>query len=528
MTKLFEYSALWEYQAAASVPLVDPGAEVVPVADWLGPEPAPFGENPNNHEYPVASDWPLGEGLWIRRALVLDKTAAVLLSGQIENACYVYFDGVYVGAINPAGAGRTDVPYWNIVVPASLATAGTHEVAILCHDEDGTSTGTTYVFCEAEYLPEPWTYWPRAPMGETLEWLTDVIISDNGTEDRAQLRVTPRQSVSMTSTIPFADQPRVKNILWQNRAGQWLVPFWPHVQEVGAIPAGEWTLTLPTEYVDFRDYSLALIWQSPTQFQIVGIDRITDDTTIVLTQPTEAFTAALVMPIRRGFSPGDPSRRFNGRRSTVQMTFVMEENRQLTVGAPAQYLGSDIYYDVGLLEGGGLDETLTSEFDLHDEALGRVSYGTEWLHPRPRRPFRRLVDTLEEAWGLREWFHRRAGRLRPFWHPSFEADLIPVSTGALTTTLLVRSDEYLRSAADRDHIAVQTAAGWLPRAITNATQIDPATVQLTLSSSLAINASAILRVSWLGLWRIDADRVEFNWGAARICQIGVPVLELDP
>src|SRR3546814_3068739 len=48
---------------------------------------------------------------------------------------------------------------------------------------------------------------------------------------------------------------------------------------------------------------------------------------------------------------------------------------------------------------------------------------------------------------------------------SFEADLILQSTGALTTTIQVRSDEYLRYAADRTHIAVETTTGWLARAI---------------------------------------------------------------
>lgn len=526
MTALFDYSALWEYQANDNVVPPDPSAITVPVADWLGPEPAPFG-NGDPGDYPIASPWPNGTGLWLRRAVVLTKTGAVLISGQIENHCYVYFDGVYVGAVQPSGAQRADWATWNVIIPADLATAGAHELAILCQDESG-GAANTYAFAEGETLPAPFPLWPRPPLGEALEWLTDNIISDNGTEDRAQMRLTPRQTLSMDFYVPVAEQPRLKNILWGNRSNQWLVPFWPHVQHIGEVALGDWTLTLPTEFVDFRDYGMAMIWQSPDAYQIVGIDRVTNDTTIVLTQPTAPFSDAWVIPIRRGFSPGDPSRRFTGAKSSISMTFQMEESRQLSPAAPTQYLGQDIYFDAGLLDGGGLDENLTAPLDIQDEALGRVSYSSPWPHARPRRPLKKLADGLEEGWALREWLHRRAGRLRAFWHPSFEADLILQSTGALTTTILVRSDEYLLYAANRTHIAVETSTGWLARAITLATQIDPATVQLTLNASLAVNASAIQRISWLGLWRLDADRVEINWIGGQVSSVTIPVLELEP
>src|SRR3546814_8768991 len=91
------------------------------------------------------------------------------------------------------------------------------------------------------------------------------------------MRLTPRQTLNMSFYVPTAEQPRLKNILWGNRTEQLLVPYWPHIQNVGALPAGEWSLTLPTEFVDFRDYGLAMIWQDADNFQIVGIDRVTDE-----------------------------------------------------------------------------------------------------------------------------------------------------------------------------------------------------------------------------------------------------------
>ena len=75
---------------------------------------------------------------------------------------------------------------------------------------------------------------------------------------------------------------------------------------------------------------------------------------------------------------------------------------------------------------------------------------------------------------------------------------------------------------------METTTGWLARAVTLATQIDADTVQLTLNASLAVNASVIQRISWLGLWRLDADRIEINWIGGQVSGVTIPVLELEP
>jgi hypothetical protein len=531
MTKLFAFNAEWQYQTTSNTVPADPAAEIVPAASWLGPSRAPFGTIGDLiTDRGIATAWALDTGLWIRRNVVLDGKAPVLLSGRIENACYIYFDGEYIGAVNPSGSSsRSDTPEWFVIIPQETAGAGTHEIALLCQDEPGTTGGdTTYVYVEAEYLPALFPLWPRAPMSETLEWVTDVNLSEDGSEDRGQMRVNPRQSLDMSFFVPLSLQPLVTNKLYGNRTRQWLVPFWPHVQLLGAVDAGDWSITVPTPYADFRDYSLLLLWQDPLKWQVLGIDRVTDANTIAITQPTVALDKAYVMPLRRGFLSRTPERRFTGHNASLQLSFTIEDNAALMVSAPTQYLSNDIYTEPGLLDGSRSTEEMVGRLDLFDEDLGRVSYSGSWLFNRPLRTHRMMGDGLEEAWDIREWLHRRAGRYRAFWQPTFEADLKVTSTGALTTALSVRSDDYIRHAGDRSHIAVETAAGWLAREITNAVQISEDVVQLTLSSSLVIDASAILRVSFLGLRRLDADRVEIEWIGGQVCSVSVPTVEIQP
>lgn len=524
---LFDVDALWEYQFADNDVPADPADVDVPAAGWLGPERAPFGTIGPSFvtNLPATTEWALGDALWLRRALVVDGQAAVVIRGEVKNACFVYLDGELVGTMNPANTAQ-DATEFQIVIPQAALEEGTYQLAILCLDV--AASDTVWVWATAAYLPAMVPLWAGVPLGESIEWMTSVITFEDSTEERERLRGDPRHSFRMDAFVPAAYQPRLVNTLWGAREEQWLVPTWSQIQHVGAVVAGELTLDALTSLSEFYAGQLILLWQTPWVWQVLGLDEVVDANTLALTTPTLAFDDAYVLPVRRGFMASDPSRAFNGRTSRLTATFQIEENRALVVAEPEQYLGDDVYWDPGLLDGDKLSEDITTKFELLDEDLGLVDYGSPWDNNRPARPHRMLADGPEEAWGLREWLHRRGGRERPFWRPTGEVDLRVTSTGALTTTLNVVLDDYLRFAGNRDHVAVETAAGWLPRAITDAVQTGADAMQLTLSSSLAIDASAILRVCWLGLARLDTDRADVNWIGGCACSVTVPVVDIEP
>ena len=527
---LIEQDALWEYQFVANAVPADPATEPVPVADWLGPSRAPFGTIGASFatNLPATTVWGLGDGMWVRRALVVDGLSPVLLRGQIENACFVYVDGVWLGTINPANVQVSDTAFFEMVIPVALLSEGVHELAILCLDEPLVGGDTTFFWLTADYLPALIPLWPGPPMSETIGWLNDVQVYENGNEDRERLRNAPRHQYRMTCFVPHAAQPQVVNTLYGARSGRWLIPLWSQVQHVGAVPAGSLELDVLTSYSEYRADSLVLLWQSPSRWQVVGADEIKNANTLTLSSLTEGFEDAWVMPVRKGFLESDPQRAFDGRTSRLSLTMNVEDNAALTVAAPAQFLGNDIYFEPGLLDGDASNETITTKFELLDEALGLVTYSSPWTHSRPSRPHRMMAETPAEAWELRKWLHRRAGRLTPFWHPSFEVDLRVLNVGAVGTELAVVPDDYLRYAAARSHIAVETTAGWLARTVLLADQISADQVTLTLDTALGVQASAIKRVCFLGLRRLNSDRVEINWIGGTVCTAAVPVLDIAP
>jgi hypothetical protein len=475
----------------------------------------------------IETNWTAATSLWIRRALELTVPTKVILRGRVENACYVFFDGTYIGSYNPDNDQLVSTPEWLIAVPPSLATIGVHELALLCADELDGEGGNTYISVVAEEAPTLMPFQPRAPMSETLSWLTDIQTSKDGTEDRAQMRISARQSLRMNYPLGNENMRRGFNMIYGRRHGQWTVPLWHQAQHIGAVSAGEFTISAEPDYSEFREGDYALLWQSPTQLQLLSVAG-TSGSSITFYNLTEEFTDAWLMPARVGFIPENPRKVLTGHRSELEVRFQIEDNVALTVSAPTQYLSNDIYYDETLLSGDTLSDDIVGNFDLQDEELGIVSYYAPWLYTKVAHTHRVVAEGPVEAWALRQWLYRRAGRLRPFWQPSFEDDLRVVSTGALTTTLDVLPDDYLNYAGDRTHIAVQTKAGWLPRAITGTELVSENVLRLTLDTSLATNASNIIRVCWLGLKRLNTDSVDLNWPGAGVCELEVRLLEIEP
>lgn len=370
--------------------------------------------------------------------------------------------------------------------------------------------------------------WPRAGVSERLEWMTDVIPHEDGTEERTGVRATPRQFFRMTYYVASDWEQMIKNILYGGRRSRWWVPVWPQVQHVGGLTADDVEVACDTRFVEFRANGFALIWQAHNRYQIVQIDQIVDDGTISLSDALEEFTDAWIVPLRIGYMADSPTRRFNGRNSVAELSFAIEDNASLIPPAPPQYLGADAYTDEGLLDGGETSERIFDNLEVFDESLGIVRYSSPWVHVKPQRIHRMMADGPQANWEMRQFLHRRAGRLVPFWQPSFESDLRLLSTGNLTTTISVREDDYMDKAMARTHIAIETAAGWLFRAVSAPLLTSPGVMRLTLSSSIATNAASIKRICFAGLRRLDTDRVEINWIGGRVSTCSVNTVEIAP
>ena len=382
---------------------------------------------------------------------------------------------------------------------------------------------TTTLFGELAILP----FQAEAPVVETLEFLTDVLTSFNGNEQRLQMRTMPRQSFEYTIPLQAWQMASAFNTEYRAIRKRWAVPVWTQAQYVGEVTAHAATIACNTSLYDLRESSLAFLYVGPDNWQIVEISTKTGSL-INVSNDLAYMNGAWLMPARKGWIQGNIDKPTNGYNGKSSLTFVIDDNLEITPAAPAQYSGNDIYYDASLLSGMTLARALQSRVDIVDYSLGKVTRRSPWTNARYGSPFRSLLNGPAEIKAYRDFLYRRAGKFRAFWLPTFESNLRVVDTGLVANFLTIENDDFLDYDI-RTNIAIQSTAGvWYPRVISNPIQLINNRVQLSLSSALNVNAANIARVCFLGLNRFDTDRIEINWIGNNVAKSEVVITEITP
>lgn len=382
---------------------------------------------------------------------------------------------------------------------------------------------TTSLFGELAILP----FQAEAPVVETLEFLTDVCNSFNGTEKRIQLRTKPRQSFDYT--VPLQLWQAAKSFSTEYRAlrKRWAIPVWTEAQYVGNIAAHAASITCDTTLYDLRANSLAFLYAGPESWQIVEVSTKTASS-VNVSNDLFYMKGAWLMPVRLGWIADKIDKPTSGYAGKTSLKFEIDDSQEITPAAPAQYLGNDIYFDASLLSGGSLSRFLQSRVDIVDYDLGKVARRSPWINARYGSPHRSLLKGQSEVKAYRDFLYRRAGKFRAFWNPTFESNFRVVDTGTVTNILTVENDGFL-DYMPRTNIAVQSVSGvWQTSVITSFQQIAGDKIQLTLAAPLNINSLDIYRISYLGLNRFDTDRIELRYIGNGVVESEVTVLEITP
>jgi len=371
----------------------------------------------------------------------------------------------------------------------------------------------------------------EAPAMETLTWMSQVIVANDGTEQRVRLRKAPRTNFECMYPIPQSEMRQVQNRVYGWYPRRWAVPLWSEAQYVGDIASGATSVTLPSMYTDMRADTNIYIYQSNAINTSVEILSVVGNVVTFKKPLPQAFLRAYVMPVRIGRITTNANRATSGFNAKLQMEYEISDNIDLGAGtAPPQFLGEDIYFNPSLFGADGtVEDQLYARVDTVDYETGTTASFSPWKYMHTRRPFRYVLQGLQEIWEFRQWLHRRAGRVKPFWIPTFESDLRLIYTGQIINVFNVAEDDYALFAGKRNHIAIQLQDGsWITRTIVSASTIGNGLTNIVVDTALNMNASNIKMISFLGLKRLDSDRIELEWGNNRTVQTTIPVVELNP
>jgi hypothetical protein len=134
----------------------------------------------------------------------------------------------------------------------------------------------------------------------------------------------------------------------------------------------------------------------------------------------------------------------------------------------------------------------------------------------------------DEIRAFKSFIHRRAGKLKQFWEPTFEADLVLNQVGDLTDSIIVEAGDFRAWDKKRNHIAIQDIAGnWTPFQITSVTSHSSSTHTVYLAPNVDLHSSQIALISFLGLKRLNTDLVEINWIGNNTIKSTVSVVEIE-
>lgn len=140
------FGSHWEWQSAAGLTVPsDPDTFPLPSSGFNTPAPQPFGRAPSGQEtlgsVPIQSNWPPAQHLWLRRSVNINiPISGLTVAIEAENSGFVWWDGEFIGAVNPTNAQVTVTTSGDLPVPSNLLGLGMHEVIVYGLDE-GSSVG---------------------------------------------------------------------------------------------------------------------------------------------------------------------------------------------------------------------------------------------------------------------------------------------------------------------------------------------------------------------------------------------------
>lgn len=384
---------------------------------------------------------------------------------------------------------------------------------------------------------------PHAPdwedvVTESFAWLTDVMRSRNGTEQRVELRPNPRRTLEYrTLALEAAEQSNLHASLWAWQDKFFALPIWPDAVPLSAVlNSGASSIAFETAYLDFDAGGLALIWEDWANWEAVQVESVDADQ-INLVRPTQNTwgTDALVIPLRKGNVQASvdvqqiiPS----AAQAQVKFTIQAQEisTNRITTTAATQYRGFDVWLDApddSENVSTGVDRDVT----LVDNPTGIFALDSRTYGAEPTRELRLWLDDHATVSRFLGWLNRRAGKARPAWVPTRRADFtLTDGVTAIQTQITVEfvgySSFYNLANSRRDIAFLKADGTWLFRRITGATVAPGGTTEaLQLDSALgaAYQPEDFDLICLLELCRLDTDNVEIAWTTDDFAQVAIKV-----
>lgn len=277
---------------------------------------------------------------------------------------------------------------------------------------------------------------PDSPVVEKWKWLSQVIVSENGTEQRISLSPAPRKSTQFNLTVIYPDEANsVIKQLFGDSASAIVLPQYQYLAGIKTAAALNSTfLEVDVIRGDLRAGSNVLIVDRRAASELNTVKNVLSDTLIELDNPLQSnFRAgswvvpsfATYLSRRTEFerAPADGFAQLStvATDADIQSPFV----RPSAVSALGTFDGIPLVHHRPIVKGGSVRAVYDSGINTIDYG-GKITVIAPWEHTQIELQREYLLDRFFDPEALDWWrnfFDWCRGKVRPFYVPSFRPDL---------------------------------------------------------------------------------------------------------
>jgi len=196
--------------------------------------------------------------------------------------------------------------------------------------------------------PILWPFPARQPIGEVLEWRTDILASREG-DQRIALRPVPRETLALRHMLDADGMARAAELARSGFTSEWLVPLWPMAAVPGIdVVDTDTTIPMTTHSADYRMPGYAALVADGGEAHLVGIAQVFSDRLELSAPVGTNLTNPIVAPVRRAVltAPVEIKRRRQGQ-GLVTATFRLLDSADLSgISGAAIYIAIDNSYSM--------------------------------------------------------------------------------------------------------------------------------------------------------------------------------------
>lgn len=377
------------------------------------------------------------------------------------------------------------------------------------------------------------TDWREPPL-DRYEWLTDVMESRSGFEQRVELREVPRRTIESTFVVTDNDLGWFDALLFAWGARGFLIPLWFDQSKLTqAFFGGGTRLFCDTTGREFGAGSYILIGSDlRTAFAAQVAEVFTDGVSTTRPVPGNYLTNDLIWPARavRVTSPAQQAQHTAG---VVEMriTFEVTDQPDITpVPSATLYKGLQV-----LTREHNWADDITRTYERKITILDNSTGSPLWIDlnnwAQITRQLNFLLASRVDRQNFIGWLSSVSGRCVPFWREDRETMLqmtVRQDPGATALLRIVPIDfpTLLYGMPNRMAIVLRHIDGsvYYATVLTAATDVVNGDELLTLDVNLPASVPSDWRlITYLELMRLDADAIEIAHASDEVAQVQMTI-----